>query len=265
MTASDIYTYNIEDAVFSQDSPLTLTFDYDETKDTGTIAVCYYDDTSDKWLKIDSPITKDLVSGTLEIDFTARDIKTAGGASMFSYAPFVKGVGYIAEKAVQPSGRIMSSLSGVKFAVFTAAPSYIPPDQGQEESNAVYSGDKFRIYNFPNPFNLSEKSVTLANTGTNSSLAGEKTVSGTVLKYYLPDQYDTGSGASIKFYIYNLAGELVRVIDDEPRRDGGYIYFREWDGRNDRGQKCASGVYLLIPYVNGEAVTKNALKLAIVK
>jgi len=115
------------------------------------------------------------------------------------------------------------------------------------------------MYNFPNPFDLEQKVVTLADQG---SLSASQTIDGTVLKYYLPAKY--GNNAEIEFYIYNVAGELVRKITDGPR-DGGYIYFAEWDGKNDDGSDCASGVYLLIPKVDGDTVMDDALKMAIVK
>ncbi len=264
LTASEIYTLNIINAILSGDSPLTFTFDYDETKDTETITVCYYDPTSDKWLPINAVITRDPVTGTLEIDFTAADITTESGASILAYAPYIKGSGYDASRAVRP---IIANtiLSGMKFGVFTDAPTYISDEQGQAEANATYSGNEFRVYNFPNPFDLDVKQVTLANTGTNSALQGAKTVSGTVLKYYLPAKYDAGSKVEIKFYIYNIAGEMVRVIDSEPLRDGGYIYFTEWDGKTSDNEKCASGIYLLFARINGEFVMDEALKMAIVK
>ncbi|MCP3683733.1 MAG: hypothetical protein GY861_13700 [bacterium] len=266
LTASNIYSLDIENAVLAGDSPLTLTFDYDETKDTESVTVCYYDAGADQWSAIDTTVTKDLVSGTLEIDVTASDITTTSGASMFASAPYIKGKGYVAAKAVipEPVRKANTILSGVKFAVFTAAPDYTiaEEEQGQVEANATYSGDEFRIYNFPNPFSLESKTVRLANTGTNSALAGDKTVTGTVLKYYFPTKYD---GKAVKFYIYNIAGELVRVIDDEPARDGGYIYFSEWDGKNDNGKKCASGIYFMFSKIDGSTVTDNPLKAAIVK
>ncbi|MBN2406824.1 MAG: carboxypeptidase regulatory-like domain-containing protein [Elusimicrobia bacterium] len=261
LTASDIYLVDIVNAILSGESPLTFTFDYDETKDTETVTVCYYDPQSGKWLPIKATITKDPVTGTLEIDFNAQDITTESGKSLLSFAPYVQGKGYDPSRA-KPV-KIKTILSGLKFAVFTQEPTYaIPDEQGEEESNARYTGDEFRIYNFPNPFDLEDKTVTLENTGTNSSLKGDKTVSGTVLKYYYPEKY--GDDATIRFYIYNIAGEFVRTIV-EPVREGGYIYFSEWDGLNDEGEKCASGIYLMFSYVDDELVVDEAHKMAIVK
>jgi hypothetical protein len=263
-TASGVYTLQLIEAALKEGNPITLTFDYDETKDTGTITVCFYDEKKDQWIPIEVTITKDPVTGTLSVDFTTTDVTTSSGESMLAFVPYVKGVGYDVKNAVKPI-KAQSLLSGMKFAVFTQAPAYITDDQGQEESNSAYSGDEFRMYNFPNPFDLNTKNVTLANTGTNSALQGLISIKGTVLKYYLPAKYDTGAGANIKFYVFNVAGELVRVIDDEPVRDGGYIYFTEWDGKNDSGQDCASGVYLLIPYVNDDVAMDEAVKMAIIK
>ncbi|MFC2061634.1 carboxypeptidase regulatory-like domain-containing protein [Elusimicrobiota bacterium] len=267
LMASDVYILSLIEATLKKGNPITFTFDYDESKDTDTITVCFYDPESGKWFALDAVITKDPVTGTLSIDFTTDDLVTESGASLMSYVPYKKKIGYSMSKAVKPKKKIQTILSGIgtKFAVFTQEPSYISEEEQGKESNAEYDGDEFRIYNFPNPFDLSDKQVTLANTGTNSKLEGEKTISGTVFKYYLPKKYDSGSGVDIKFYIYNVAGEMVRFINDEPVRDGGFIYFTEWDGKNGDGEKCASGIYLLMPYINDEFIMEKALKMAIVK
>ncbi len=139
-----------------------------------------------------------------------------------------------------------------KFAVFYGIP--------QEQTGPdAYTGNKFRMYNLPNPFDLKEKVVTLKNQG---SLSAQQTVQGTVIKYYLPSSY--GSDAQVKITIYNIAGELVRTIDDGTR-NGGYIYFTEWDGKNEEGEKCASGVYFAIAKINDKVATDKPLKMAIIK
>lgn len=81
-----------------------------------------------------------------------------------------------------------------------------------------------------------------------------------MIKYALP----SNKGGEVKFYIYNLAGELVKTID-EGTKIGGKYYYCEWDGTNDNGENCASGVYFVIMKINNEKVISKPIKMAIVK
>ena len=55
-------------------------------------------------------------------------------------------------------------------------------------------------------------------------------------------QYSLSRDARVSIYIYDLAGRLVRrLLEDEPRGRGNHG--ENWDGRDDRGRKVASGVY----------------------
>jgi len=44
--------------------------------------------------------------------------------------------------------------------------------------------------------------------------------------------------------IYNLLGEEIRKLLDEKKSPG--VYEIQWDGRNNRGEKVASGIYLYV-------------------
>jgi len=114
------------------------------------------------------------------------------------------------------------------------------------------------MYNFPNPFDLNSKTVTLVNPSATAQTSPN--ITGTMLKYSLPS---TMSGA-VKLYIYNIAGELVRTID-EGTKTGGFYYYVEWDGKNKDGASCASGVYFLIPKVGDKKALDKPVKLAIIK
>jgi hypothetical protein len=61
-----------------------------------------------------------------------------------------------------------------------------------------------------------------------------------------------------------VAGEKVRTIDDGVRA-GGYVYYSEWDGKNDNNSDCASGVYFMLTYLDGKKLGNKAHKLAIIK
>jgi hypothetical protein len=45
----------------------------------------------------------------------------------------------------------------------------------------------------------------------------------------------------VSLRLYNISGQLVRVLVDEPQAAGAYTV--EWDGRNDAGRRASSGVY----------------------
>lgn len=229
---SEIYEVKLENTDINENKNITLNLSYDRAKIGevySKVNIRRFNESLEKWEPVEGVTTIDPINGTVSIEVSNLNSADAGGS--------------FSAQSITQSG---------KFAVFYG----IPYEQTGPDS---YSGDKFRIYNFPNPFNSSEKTVTLKNHG---SLSASQTIEGTVLKYYVPAKYD--SNADIEFYIYNIAGELVRTINEETRA-GGYIYFAGWDGRNDGGEKCASGVYLLIPKVNGDTVMDEALKMAIIK
>ena len=75
------------------------------------------------------------------------------------------------------------------------------------------SPDEFKLYqNYPNPF------------------SSQTTF-----------QYDVAEVTSVKIYIYNTLGQLVKTID---RGDNGVgTHTVEWDGKNDDGDTLSSGVY----------------------
>ncbi|MBI4064289.1 MAG: carboxypeptidase regulatory-like domain-containing protein [Elusimicrobia bacterium] len=125
---------------------------------------------------------------------------------------------------------------------------------GIAAAGGVASGGKYNQYNYPNPFNLKNKTVTLR-TGTSG-------VGSTIRGTYIVVS-PTGSGsvnATIK--IYNLAGDLIRKFTDTAAA-GQYNYFH-WDGKNDSGNDVASGVYFASIDAPG-ADKKKPVKMVLVK
>jgi hypothetical protein len=118
----------------------------------------------------------------------------------------------------------------------------------------AYEGPLF-IYNYPNPFNLDAKSVTLANASAGQQT---QTINGTLLHYGLPSSIS----GEVEIRIYNVAGELVRSINDGART-GGNHYYTEWDGKNDAGKKVASGVYVVRFTVDNKH--EKFCKMAVIK
>ncbi len=74
---------------------------------------------------------------------------------------------------------------------------------------------EFSLYdNYPNPFNPETK-----------------------IRYSI----ENGKAAPVVLRVYNLLGQTVRTLVDEPKESGNYEVV--WDGRNQNGDEVASGVY----------------------
>jgi hypothetical protein len=117
----------------------------------------------------------------------------------------------------------------------------------------AYAGTEVQLSNFPNPFNLKAKTVTLAKNAAPVT----QTIEGTEIRCALPP----GKSGLIKIDIYDASGALVRTLT-ENGTGGAYNYF-EWDGRNDGGKKVASGVYIARFTLSGG--DEKFFKMAVVK
>ncbi len=190
----------------------------------------------------------DPITGTVSLDIKSIDDAPAAAgalrgarspsASLFKgMAPFANG-----RYAYDP---MTAAVQTGKFVVISKA-----------LAGAAYSGTSLNAYNFPNPFNLKSKTLTLASGGSTSSL----TTTGTILRYDLPS---TGTG-HVVIRIYNLSGELVRTLD-EGTQTGGRTYYSTWDGKNKSGDKVASGVYFAIFDVPGQDAKDHVIKMAVIK
>jgi hypothetical protein len=67
--------------------------------------------------------------------------------------------------------------------------------------------------NYPNPFNPT-----------------------TTIQYQIPDN------AHVRLVVYNMLGQIVRTIVDQPQEAGYYSV--QWDGRNNYGGSVSSGIYV---------------------
>lgn len=115
-------------------------------------------------------------------------------------------------------------------SVFTVLASSAPIIRGDAFSGSL------SVFNFPNPFDLKPKTVTLQNPGSNST---SQTTAGTMIKVSLPSQI---SGA-IEIDIFTIAGELVTTLRETAGTPGAH-YYMSWDGKNSSGKEVASGVYI---------------------
>jgi len=70
--------------------------------------------------------------------------------------------------------------------------------------------------------------------------------------------YDLSQGAYVIIKIYNIAGELVRTLEETRSTAGSYEL--PWNGRNDDNEIVSAGVYFYQLYVSGSVVgTKKIL------
>jgi hypothetical protein len=88
--------------------------------------------------------------------------------------------------------------------------------------------------NYPNPFNPE-----------------------TLIRFSIPA--DVTAGTSVQLRIYNMLGELVRTLVDQPILPGRYS--ARWNGRNDRGVPVAGGVYIYRIVAGDYKATKRMLLL----
>jgi hypothetical protein len=101
------------------------------------------------------------------------------------------------------------------------------------ESNVIPAN--FTLYqNNPNPFNMS-----------------------TNISYDVPD---LGRAISVKLYLYNVKGQLIRKLEDQTRQAGHYSV--EWNGTDDFGEIVSSGIYFYKFMADNIVMTK---KLALMK
>ncbi|MBI4655794.1 MAG: carboxypeptidase regulatory-like domain-containing protein [Elusimicrobia bacterium] len=249
LMASEVYNMDISNSDVNKPFTMTLKYDKEKVTDTGALRIYQYDSHSGTWKEVPGNYTIDPMLGiaSVEIVNVANAYK---GVSEDITTPL--GRKRLGMSAVE-NGRYVPSASGGsqsgQFAVFTAKPGTGTP----------YTGSTFEIYNMPNPFNLKTKTVTISADGKDWT-TGAYAAKGTIIKYHLP----SGKTGNVKLVIYNIAGEKVRTLD-EGARTGGQIYYSEWDGKNDKNQDCASGVYFLMSFLDGNQLGSKAHKMAIIK
>jgi hypothetical protein len=117
----------------------------------------------------------------------------------------------------------------------------------------AYVGGDIEVFNFPNPFDLTTKTKTLNRGGATTSLSTD----GTIIRYSIP----ASKAGAAEITIYNVIGENVRSIAlGTP--SAGTVHYVSWDGKNDAGEKVASGVYIGVLKVGG---SKKFWKMAVLK
>jgi hypothetical protein len=73
-------------------------------------------------------------------------------------------------------------------------------------------------------------------------------------------RYSVGrEGADVDLVVYDVTGRVVRVLADGPHTAGDHE--ARWDGRDDRGRACASGVYFYRLSVDGWSESRRMVLL----
>jgi hypothetical protein len=116
---------------------------------------------------------------------------------------------------------------------------------------SAFGGGDLDAFNFPNPFDLSVKTVTTIHGG------GAPSVRGTLIRVSVPP----GLAGAGTLRVFDVVGRLVRTID-LGALSGGQVYYQGWDGRNDSGRDVASGLYLAQVEVGGR---RKFFKMAVLK
>lgn len=113
-----------------------------------------------------------------------------------------------------------------------------------------------QMINFPNPVDC----IVHSNIQRNSSLFAPGVIppfQGTMLRFNLPGPTSQFADATIR--IYDLAGELVKTID-QGNLGGEFTYYTPWDCTNNSGRTVASGVYIgVIDWAGQRAYDKIAI------
>lgn len=233
---------------------LDLTLSYDQTgADLNDMAAYSYNSTTQKWDLVPGLQTIDPVKGTISV----KGLKSLASVLTVRSGPGVAAIGggNVGMLAVsdgqgyRPNARTSAATDTGQFAV-------LKPSQ---VNGGTFTGANIRIYNFPNPFDLQSKTLSLPATA-NCSGGSSILTNGTVIKYEIPG----GISGHAVIRIYTLAGRLVQEIDAgtvAPNK----CYAIEWDGKNRNGQPVANGVYYGLLSVGGSKQSSGTFKLAVIK
>lgn len=139
------------------------------------------------------------------------------------------GLQYVFNTSYDPTAAEITDGLAVKFT--TEAPFVsIIVSVDEDAASGLPENASGLIQNTPNPFNAS-----------------------TVIDYALSEE------RSIKLEVYNIRGELVRVLFDGNQQAGRHAI--TWNGRGDQGDVLKSGVYIVRLQTEGSAQTMKMLKL----
>ena len=231
-----------------------LTLYYDQSGSSlDDLAIYQYNTATLAWASVPGVQTLDPVKGTISVK-GLKNISTVSSLRGRTAASGQSGTGFLAVfdgRGYRPHARVAAVTDSGVFAVLR--PSQV--------SGGAYTGTVVKVFNFPNPFNLQLKNVTLNTVaGVCGGATIPSTVAGTVIKYEIPAGIQ-GQGV---IRLYTVSGRLVRELD-AGNISPSQCYYTQWDGKNRNGQPVANGVYYGILSVGGSAQTSATFKLAVIK
>jgi hypothetical protein len=146
---------------------------------------------------------KDVSAGahTFILDFSGQKIKENG----------VDGPYYLRDLGLFDETDILLQADYVEDA-YTTSPYTIDQFTSVEEEEVVTPQTFSLFQNYPNPFNPQ-----------------------TIIEYVLP------KNTYVRLTLYNILGQKVRTLVDEPKRAGSYEVI--WDGKDDQRKEVGSGIY----------------------
>jgi hypothetical protein len=208
-----------------------------------------YQNTASGWVLVTSAVTLDPVTGTVQGEINAATALTDAPLS-------VKKAGKMSVADVNTPRTMAALNAGNQIKKNPHASSTVAATFAVGVSATIgnISAVGYHQYNFPNPFNLKDKTVTLR--------AGTAGVSSNIHGTYIVVAPTGGGSPEVTIRIYNVAGDMVREIKGTTVA-GHYNYFH-WDGKNTAGTDCASGVYFARVDAPG-APKKEPIKMVLVK
>jgi len=72
-------------------------------------------------------------------------------------------------------------------------------------------------------------------------------------------KYQVAKAGKISLKVYNIAGQVVRVLANEDKKVGSYEV--RWNGYDDNGQRVSNGIYIYQLNIGGESLSKKMLLL----
>ena len=128
------------------------------------------------------------------------------------------------------SGNYTMQVGAGTYSVTCSAPGYYT----QTADNIVISQDQSTICNFTLGAVANEDNVAVSVTALGLNLPNPFHQSTAV-------SYDIKGMQPVRIGIYNLKGQLIRILVNEDKSTGRYSAV--WDGRDEHGQAVCSGVY----------------------
>jgi hypothetical protein len=245
---SGVYDVSLSSINYVLGKGVNLTLSYNQaTTNINDAAIFSFNQLTQQWQSVPGLQTIDPVRGTISVNSL---VSLAGVLSEKSSPAVTSRLAVSTGRGFVPNASAPSTDTG-QFAIL--APSQV--------GGGAFTGTIVKVYNFPNPFNLQTKSVTLNTAaGVCSGLTGSVITNGTVIKYEIPSGI-SGTGV---IRIYTTSGRLVREVDAgnvEPNN----CYYTTWDGENRNGLPVANGIYYGVLSVAGSKLSSGTFKLAVIK